>query len=114
MTRDDILAAGESVLRRAIKQQTGEMPLGRRTLDGLRILAARAFGVVLDEPEPQPQGVSGGHTVQPAAPERSDIPVRVLRDYWPVEGGRLAAGSMTRLAVDVAKPLVRAGVVEWI
>ncbi|CEJ12082.1 hypothetical protein [Phreatobacter sp. AB_2022a] len=114
MTRDEIFAAGEAVLRQAIKDRTGAMPVGRRTLDGLRILAARAYDVALDEAAPEPEGGALREAARPAAPDRPVIPVRILRDYWPTEGGRLAAGSVTQLAADVAKPLVRAGVVEWI
>lgn len=113
MTRDEIFAAGEAVLRQAIKDRTGAMPVGRRTLDGLRVLAARAYDVALDEAA-QPQGAGFGEAARSAAADRPLIPVRILRDYWPIEGGRLAAGSLTQLAVDVAKPLVRAGIVEWI
>ncbi|MGL4287045.1 MAG: hypothetical protein ACRCVA_11915, partial [Phreatobacter sp.] len=42
------------------------------------------------------------------------IQVRILRDYWPREGDRLAAGSLTRISEAEAKPLLRDGVVEWI
>uniref|UniRef100_UPI0013DB4ADF hypothetical protein n=1 Tax=Stenotrophomonas maltophilia TaxID=40324 RepID=UPI0013DB4ADF len=37
-----------------IKSRTGEAPIGRRTLEGLRVLAARAFGVPLEDLSAEP------------------------------------------------------------
>ncbi|QCI67522.1 hypothetical protein [Phreatobacter stygius] len=140
MTRDQIAGADEAVLRRAIRTRTGRAPVGRRTLEGLRVLAARAYGVPLDEPsvggpadDPRAaaagagQGSGGAEAPILAPPETGpmalpagtrsiseQIQVRILRDYWPRAGGRLVAGCLTRLSEAEAKPLVRDGVVEWI
>lgn len=124
MTRDEISAADEAVLRLAIKSRTGEAPVGRRTLEGLRVLAARAYGVQLDDPMAEPAAETGrrapamtqGSAVAPAGIRSVSelIQVRILRDYWPREGDRLVAGSTTRMSEAEAKPLLRDGVVEWI
>lgn len=114
MTRDEILGAGEAELRRAIRERTGKAPLGRRTVDGLRILAARAYGIAPEAASPDATDEAALSALPARPAEMSTISVRVLRDYWPVEGDRLAAGTETRLAADIARPLVRAGVVEWI
>ncbi|MBN8945221.1 MAG: hypothetical protein J0H01_37305 [Rhizobiales bacterium] len=126
MTRDEISAADEAVLRQAIKSRTGEAPVGRRTLEGLRVLAARAYGVPLEDPSVEPATEIAGNTAATATREAALaapagmrsiselIQVRILRDYWPREGDRLAAGSITRMTEAEAKPLLRDGVVEWL
>lgn len=126
MTRDEISVADEAVLRQAIKSRTGEAPVGRRTLEGLRVLAGRAFGVPLEDLSAEPAAEiarnapaagNGEAVVARPAGIRSVselIQVRILRDYWPREGDRLAAGSITRISEAEAKPLLRDGVVEWL
>jgi hypothetical protein len=113
MTRDEILAADEAVLRRAIRDRTGEALAGRRSLEGLRRLAAQAFNVDLAPSPASALSGEGGLTQVAELPERM-IELRILRDYWPRGGERLRAGTETRLPEDEAKPLVRAGTVEWI
>ena len=82
MTRDEILAADEATLREAIKAQTGQEVVGRRMLDGLRVLAARAFGVDLNPPDEGPAaeesgGPSEDRTSEPmadATPDSTNLP----------------------------------------